>query len=234
MAFCDDSGNNGNVDDEFDAVAVTVDGGDEFCLIDVDVTVAFVFAAKWASGVAGCLGLRFSVDDELRLWRCDFSGAGAEAPVDKSKVLESQSLAPELEPRDFFGGGTLFSNGPGEHGFGVAGAAIISWSPFTSVSPRICNISATRNNGPIWAWLTLISPLYMNSTIAFNSVHLTSRIITIGCWHGLSKNSVWKYGLQAESTILWALMELPSQASVTSTNDSFCSNWSKTLVKFRW
>lgn len=108
-----------------------------------------------------------------------------------------------------------------------------SCSPFTSVRPRIFNISATRNSGPISAWLTFISPLYINSTIAFNSVHFTSRIMMIGCWQGLSKNKDWKYGEQADSTILWAFIDWLSHASVTSTNDSFCSNWSNTFVKLR-
>lgn len=113
-------------------------------------------------------------------------------------------------------------------------SAVASRSPRTSANPRIFNISATRSNGAICSCRTFISPLYINSTTAVNSVHLTSRIMTIGCWHGLSKNKLWKYGLHADKTILWALIELPSHASVTSTNDSLCSNWSKTFVKFDW
>lgn len=65
-------------------------------------------------------------------------------------------------------------------------------SLLTSANPRICSISAIASSGLIWSWFTFISPLYINSTIAFNSGHLTSRIIMIGCWHGLSKNSDWK------------------------------------------
>jgi len=95
-----------------------------------------------------------------------------------------------------------------------------SGSPLTSASPRILSDSATFSSGPICSCDTLISPLYMNSTTAFNSGHLMSLRITIGCWHGLSKNSDWKYGLQADRTILCALTEWPSQARVTSTKDS--------------
>lgn len=147
----------GNSDNgvEFVALAETVDGGDEFCRIDVDVTVAFVFTGKWVSGVAGCLGLRFSVDDELRLLRRDFSTV-ADALVVKSNVLASQSLGPRLAARGLFCGGAQLSDGFGDVGFGVVAAAaaaavVISCSPFTSVRPRICSISATRNNGPICA-----------------------------------------------------------------------------------
>lgn len=109
---------------------------------------------------------------------------------------------------------------------------IASWSPLTSAKPRIFSISATFSNGPISSCAKLISPLYINSTTDFNSVHLTSRNITIGCWHGFSKNNDWKYGEQADSTILWAFIDLPSQANVTSTNDSLCNSWSNTFVKF--
>lgn len=67
-----------------------------------------------------------------------------------------------------------------------------SCSLFTSANPLILSDSATFNNGPICSWDTFISPLYMNSTAAFNSGHLTSFKMTIGCWHGFSKNRAWK------------------------------------------
>lgn len=109
---------------------------------------------------------------------------------------------------------------------------IASWSPLTSAKPRIFNISATFNSGPISSWAKFISPLYINSTTDFSSDHFTSRNITIGCWHGFSKNNDWKYGEHADNTILCAFIDLPSQAKVTSTKDSLCNSWSNTFVKF--
>lgn len=171
-------------------------------------------------------------DDRLDFDRRCFSSGG-----DVLLWFSSHSSDSRLCGRDFLIDG-VSDRWSDDDGRGLAewvffDSAFSSCSPLTSVNPRIFNISATRNSGPISAWLTLISPLYINSTIAFSSVHLTSRIMIIGCWHGLSKNKLWKYGEHADNTILWAFIDWPSQASVTSTNDSFCSNWSNTFVKFR-
>ncbi len=48
------------------------------------------------------------------------------------------------------------------------------------------------------------------------------------------KIPTWKYGLQADKTILCALSSCPSTAKVTSTNDSSCNSWSNTDSKLDW
>jgi len=56
-----------------------------------------------------------------------------------------------------------------------------------------------------WAWLTLISPLYMKSTIACTSHSLRSLRTITGCLQGVSSKMRWKYGLQIAKHILISL-----------------------------
>lgn len=56
-----------------------------------------------------------------------------------------------------------------------------SCSELTSASPLTFKDSATLSKGPICSCETFISPLYMNSTTAFNSGHLISFRMTMGC-----------------------------------------------------
>lgn len=56
----------------------------------------------------------------------------------------------------------------------------------------------------------------------------------IGCLAGWDANIAWKYGLQAESTNLWARRRRPSTARVTSTKASLWSKWSNTETRADW
>ena len=56
----------------------------------------------------------------------------------------------------------------------------------------------------------------------------------MGCLAGWDANMAWKYGLQAESTNLWARRRRPSTARVTSTKASLWSKWSNTETRADW
>lgn len=63
-----------------------------------------------------------------------------------------------------------------------------------------CKFSAALIRDVIWSWPTLISPLYMKSTIACISQPCTSLRTITGCLHGVSEKIFWKYGLGMEQT----------------------------------
>lgn len=59
-------------------------------------------------------------------------------------------------------------------------------------------------------------------------------MMTTGCVQGVVVKISWKYELLADSTILCALINCPSQASVTSTKRSSRKRRSNTSNKFDW
>jgi len=85
-----------------------------------------------------------------------------------------------------------------------------------SASPFTFSRSAVFRNAGNCSWDTFTSPAYMNSRMAWRCEYDTSFNIIMGCFDGFSSSSDLKYGLHADSTILWALHVCPSQASVTS------------------
>lgn len=174
------------------------------------------------------------------MW-CKLSGVSAAAPI--SDIMIDSGLAAGGDNLCRLRAGCLGDSGAMVVGVTTVAAACGSHSPplppvscslLTSASPRTFSVSATRNSGPICSWYTFISPLYMKSTTARSSGHWTSLSMTIGCLHLFSANMLWKYGLQAERTILCALSVCPSQAMVTSTNVPFCKSWSNTFVRLLW
>jgi hypothetical protein len=68
-----------------------------------------------------------------------------------------------------------------------------------------CNDSAALMRDESCAWLTLISPLYIKSTIACTSHSLRSLRTITGCLQGVSSKMRWKYGLQIAKHILISL-----------------------------
>lgn len=134
IAGCDDGGGVGaTLDVLVGAIVDDVDDdGDEFCRIDVDVTVAFELdVGKCVSGVcADCFGLRLSVDNELRLCRRIFSTCTVPPTVKSIDLAFHSFVSPRPMGRDFFiGGGAFVSHGDGgvlDVGGVAAAAAVIS------------------------------------------------------------------------------------------------------------
>lgn len=58
-----------------------------------------------------------------------------------------------------------------------------------------CKLSAALMSDVIWSWPTLISPLYIKSTMAWISQPWISLRTITGCLHGVSEKIFWKYGL---------------------------------------